>query len=1137
MKKIIAVLLSVVILVLSISVGGVVTASATGANQKTTLTDLAGNGGLSYTSTRLMDMDSTTGLDTSAMSSAARIDRTDKKQGKGAVSVNVPSAKSNAVLLQTKVGVFDFTVTDPYAQNIKMWVYVSDCDAIACDHDAVYDTPQEDSFTLNICFGNSTSGYNYSLQHTMHGSGWQEIDINFATDNVVEKTRKNINWNFRFLQIRCKTVSGVTVKFDDIRLIQYSTTYQIPECENNGRWISTCDYNALDGGIITEWYGSSFDLDEKSQGTSSLRIDGYPIHVDFRVTFSGMSTQMYYDRDVFCMDMYIDDIKNMSTTFEARIGQNEAGSSDYAYYAFSFGLMNRYANGGEGLKSGWNKLQMPFNKMIPKVCEDYYGEGYRDMIIYKITFFNPATAYTGADAPYTFRYDNLYVTDKSNLDLSFAEEVTMEYTDVEPSECFDKVLVTNGWREVSSEQYDNGKAIHSQNGGNVNFDFIGTELTIDATGKFDVFVDGKKYNFENTFELTGLEEEGHTVKLISHGSSYIDSFRILGQLCICGGCGLCGERTTETVLLSEQKAVSDMQSTLQNTMEDFSIINTQDYGAPDDCAKTAYMYETKYGAPRKSGFAIKTPSVLELAGNEENWTVDTWVYISDVTSYQVILQLIPYGGLTYESIYEGSYFSNLTENWAYRLKLFNNVNEADKSEVKLTAGWNHLQIPLSDFISGEDENKHTDKAFEVFSQSHTLSGITVHENNSANYGKYDFAIASFKLVNNGDHTCYIEEKADPEYIYYEAEKNLDNLRISNKFVNVYNNNLSGRNALRTADGGKVKVSFFGEAFSIVSYKSPSQGKMYVSIDGAEEIEVDLYAEKADTYFKETVFEHNSFNEKRHIISIRTEGKVVIDSFGIDGEMVACIEPIRDTVSVEAETMITAEYSGNYSKVYSWYLSGRNAVKMEDGALVKFDFDGEEFSLISYKAKGQGKMYVTIDDNQEVEIDLSDESVDTLYQQTVYSVSNLTYGTHSAVIRVEGTAIFDSIVIRRNLYEPLNVEAESGKLTFSGNWSKTYAWPLSEHYAMFTSNGGSVTFNYTGYDFRIISYKATTQGKMFVSIDGGEEIEVDLYDVTTDTRYKEQVFEAAGLPLARHSITVRTEGKVVFDAVKVDGKLN
>ena len=1141
MKKTVSLLLTVILVTMSVVTGSVITASATGANQKTTLTDLAGQGGLSYTSTSLMTLDNTNGINSSAMSATPRTDRWDRKQGRGSLSVTASAAADQFVLFQTNVGAFNFTVTDPYAQNIKMWVYVSDCDAIACDHDAVYDTPQEDSFTFYITFGNSTSSYNYRVQHTMHGSGWQEIDVNFATDNVSHNTRKNINWNFKYMSIWCKTVSGVTVKFDDIRLIEYTSTYEIPECENNGRWVSTCDYNALDGGIITEWYGSSFDLDEKAQGTSSLRIDGYPIHVDYRITLSGMSTKAYYDTDVFCMDMYIDDIRNMSTVFEARIGENES-STDKAYYGFSYGLMNAYANKGEGLKSGWNKLEMPLRNMALRINEDYFGEGYKDITIYKITFYNPATAYTGADAPYTFRFDNMYVTDRSNLDLSFADKVQTVYRDIEPAENLDKIKPTSKWTAVTGDSYDNASAIKTDNGGLVNFDFIGTELTVNTLGVGKRFIsidNGEEEEISKTYQITDLDDKGHTVRLRAEGEVALDSIGILGQLIDCESCDICNDRISNISLIDadKQKSVSDMVCTLSDVSDRFSIINTSEYGAPEDCPDTAYFYDTQVGEARKSGVGFKTPVIADVAGYEENWTVDTWVYISDITSYQILLQLIPYGGFSHESMYDQSYFSSVTENWAYRYRLFNAATEDDPSVYSLSQCWKHLQIPLSNFSFGYGENNHTKVAYESLFDTLTISGITIHENNAANYGNYDFAIAGLSLINNSEHTCYAEVESEYDFELNEIEDYLGIMKVSNAWVKRCNKNFSDKYALHTTQGGKVQFALNGTAFSIVSYKSPSQGKIYVSIDDGDEIlAADLYADKADTYFKETVYKSGKLSEGKHVITLRTEGKAVIDAFGIEGYIDICQTPIKDEVTIEVEDILDADYIGDYEKTYAWKLSGHNAVSFKTGGSVSFDFEGDHLSVISYRSSTQGKMYVSVDGGAETEIDLYTSSTDPEYNVTVFK-TELTYATHTVTIRAEGRVSVDAIKIRRNSAETVTVEAENGDIALTGSWSTQYAWKLSAHNAAYTSTGGGASFSYTGYDFKILSYKARTQGKMYVSIDGAEPIEINLYDDSTDTKYKEAVLSAAGMDYGVHTVEITTSGKVILDAVKIDGVLN
>ena len=419
--KTVSVLLCVIMVVLSIPFTAPVTAKAEGANLKTTLTDYAGQGGLSYTSTRLMSFDNGFGISRSSMSAYPTYDQTDKKQGAAAMSVTSSSDNSSFVALMTTVGAFNINITNTYAQNLKMWVYVNDPDLIACDHDSVHETPQEDSFTLLITLAYNTSSSFYRVQHTMHGAGWQEIDINFATDNVSENIRQDINWNLRYMNITCDALSGAQLKFDDLRLITYSTTAAKPAAPNNGRWISTCDFDQLDGGIISEWYGSSFDTEDKTQGSSSLRQEGYKIHEDYRITLSGMTTKAYYETDVLCFDFYIDDILKLSPSTSFRVGQSEAGT-EHAYYSFDFSLFNAFANDMTGMVSGWNSIKIPLKATKLNVDTTFFGEGYTDLIIRKITIHNPGNEYTTVDNPYVLKIDNIYLTDKSNIDGIIFEE-------------------------------------------------------------------------------------------------------------------------------------------------------------------------------------------------------------------------------------------------------------------------------------------------------------------------------------------------------------------------------------------------------------------------------------------------------------------------------------------------------------------------------------------------------------------------------------------------------------------------------------------------------------------------------------------------------------------------------------------
>ncbi|MBQ8533428.1 MAG: hypothetical protein IJ462_01180 [Clostridia bacterium] len=662
-----------------------------------------------------------------------------------------------------------------------------------------------------------------------------------------------------------------------------------------------------------------------------------------------------------------------------------------------------------------------------------------------------------------------------------------------------KIQKNGGWKVLNGLSYDNSKALYTTSGGKATFSFYGSQFKINTfpranLNKLFVSVDG---GAETEIALStdtslgrsvaydsGILKSGiHNVTLRAEGAALIDSIDIFGEALNTFACAECGGFLDDVSLIckNDQKSISDMMSTYQDETADFNVVSSSSLtgGTSGVDAKDAYIYSPTTGTERKNGFAIKQPIKGDFYGNESEWTIDAWVYISDISSYYMIMQFIPQSGLSMYSVKDSTKFNNYTENWAYRL-IFTNA-ETGTGKMTLNAGWNHVQVPLSSVLLGSvNGNDHNQAAYtHLNDMGGVIDGITFHENTAANYGTYDFAVASVNLVKS--HTC--------EYVYSydagEVEDHLDDLIISNNWVHRYNKNFSNKYALHTTKGGKIQFSFEGDQFSIVSYKSPSQGEIYVSIDGGKEfLAADLYDEVADTHFKTTVYTSDVLDPGTHTVTIRSVGKTVIDALPVNGDIVKCTTPIHDDVTIEIENMLNATFTGNWTKKYAWKLSAHNAMFNSDGGSVTFDFEGDEFSLVSYKANTQGKIYISIDGSAETEVNLYDESINTLYQQVVYTNKNLSYKEHTVTIRAEGNVSLDSIIINRESAETVNTEAED-IIAESSDWKKVYAWKLSNHYGLQTTTGASVTLTYYGYDVKVISYKAKTQGKMFITIDDGE----------------------------------------------------
>ena len=326
--------------------------------------------------------------------------------------------KDNAhwTLINTPTDGFSLEITDKFKQTIKMWVYVNDDNLMACDHDAVYDTPQHGSQTLYITLSEKQGGIGHTWQHTFYGSGWHEIELSFTCHNVAYPNLDKINYdNLTSLNVWCNAKEGLEVYFDDMRLCTYDNpNYKQPKAPHGGRWLTTCDYDALEGPILTEWYGSYYDTEEKLQGNASLAITGHNENVDHRVCIGIDDVEVVYDEDTICFDMYISDLSLLGTDWQIRLEHN----AQAAHYNVNYSMMASSAVNenmrSTSLKNGWNHIQLPLNKTRVVIGSGYEEQFTNDLTLTQLVFYIAGTGKTDAQN-YLIRYDNMYVAKTADL--------------------------------------------------------------------------------------------------------------------------------------------------------------------------------------------------------------------------------------------------------------------------------------------------------------------------------------------------------------------------------------------------------------------------------------------------------------------------------------------------------------------------------------------------------------------------------------------------------------------------------------------------------------------------------------------------------------------------------------------------
>jgi len=318
----------------------------------------------------------------------------------GALRWDIVSSKKNDnqdVLLKRKTG-FSFDASDRNKSTLKFWLYVSETDNVVCDHDEGYGFQKNQAtFYFRVVDKN---GKTHAWNHTITNNGWHEIELSFNVHNGADADfdYSNVTGFGMFFY----TYKNVTVMIDSLRGVVYSTDY-IPseiEGEKNPRLISDCEYDALDGAILQEWYGASYDLDDKVQGKSSLRNCGDATVNDFRTIIANLNVPMNKEKDVLVFSFKVADV---STFAKVLIELNEIQDQHEYQYTFKAEQLKEYGFGGEN--DTWYEVRIPLSAFNDNFKDPARGT--------KVTLRNFRFVMTAAgDKPYDYNVDHIYLCEK-----------------------------------------------------------------------------------------------------------------------------------------------------------------------------------------------------------------------------------------------------------------------------------------------------------------------------------------------------------------------------------------------------------------------------------------------------------------------------------------------------------------------------------------------------------------------------------------------------------------------------------------------------------------------------------------------------------------------------------------------------
>ena len=284
----------------------------------------------------------------------AQIDTEFAREGTGALRWTLPEdTKGLRRMVWANGKQFELDVKDRRKTTLKLWLFIDTTDGIVCDHDSIYGAQKGQATFFFRVF--DRIGGEYCWNHTMSGNGWHEVELSFNIHNGYSPTfdMHHITGFYMMFDGR----AGTTVELDDLRVVEYQTDYVSAPMAEGERLITDSEYNALDGAIVQEWYGASYDTQDVMQGRSSLRCVGDDSVNDFRTIIANLSIPITYTDDELVV---LAKIKDFSTVKGIFIELNQI--QDVHEYEISI-PRERFEDYGLTKEDEWCELRVPLCDM------------------------------------------------------------------------------------------------------------------------------------------------------------------------------------------------------------------------------------------------------------------------------------------------------------------------------------------------------------------------------------------------------------------------------------------------------------------------------------------------------------------------------------------------------------------------------------------------------------------------------------------------------------------------------------------------------------------------------------------------------------------------------------------------------
>lgn len=280
------------------------------------------------------------------------IDVQNAREGSGCYSVTYNSNATTHQIVGSAVGAFDLNVKDIQHTALKMELFVSDHSLIA----PLY----SQSVPMLVAQLHDINGRILQWEIPCTSNGWISLEMPmWNTDSTLqEEAAFNFNRIVKFA-VTGTVFNGLTVKFDHLRLVDYTDTYQRSGAPYGGRLIADFDQGTLEGMVFDAVSGSyNTKKDEKTNGPSSwsdyLRLEK---EGGSSIELRGLAMPMDLKNDVFCFALYLEKADDISS---AKLVLEDSGVK---LSVTDVSVLDACANDGAGLRKGINLIRIPLSEM------------------------------------------------------------------------------------------------------------------------------------------------------------------------------------------------------------------------------------------------------------------------------------------------------------------------------------------------------------------------------------------------------------------------------------------------------------------------------------------------------------------------------------------------------------------------------------------------------------------------------------------------------------------------------------------------------------------------------------------------------------------------------------------------------